>query len=163
MNAKVKSFFKNKQSMAQCLSALQKFIEWKQEQLSDKQHAQMSKSSRIQINDNNLDKKMLNKIQDEATQYASKLIINQLRSVFHCKYEVQYSLTDRDNITLTSTNGSYLVQTKNHCTCAEFSQLMLPCKHIFYVRNMLLMPLYESEMLINRYVSFFFYYFFFLL
>jgi hypothetical protein len=155
MNSKVKSFFKNKQSMVQCLSSLMSFLEWKVSQLKEKHYKQLSKQSRLQNTDLRLRKKMLNNIQDIATPFASKIIIDNIRSIHYCDYQTNLiNNTDIDNVCLTSNNGSYTINDQLTCNCSQFLQYKLPCRHVFYVRQLYALPLFVENMLINRYASF---------
>ena len=37
-----------------------------------------------------------------------------------------------------------------HCTCREYNNLLLPCKHIFFCRNLKNIPLFDKTLIINR-------------
>jgi hypothetical protein len=91
---------------------------------------------------------VINEIYEYASDYAAKIIIQRLKAAEQCQYQINE--IDEQSIQLTSTNDTYTVGDLSACTCREYNNWLLPCKHIFFCRNLKNIPLFDKTLIINR-------------
>ena len=60
-------------------------------------------------------------------------------------------IKELDNaISITSKNGQYLIKHLYTCSCVEFNNLLLPCKHIFFCRTLKNEKTFVKDLIPNR-------------
>ena len=147
MNAKLKEYITKEQvTMYSCIVGLFKFLDYKSKQRFDKQKIGELRTLYIQGSNPSISKQ----ITDIASPYASKLVIEHLNLSKKSQYQVEQ---DKDFITLTSNNGTYIIVDLMQCNCAFMKQYLLPCKHIFYCRRLNNVELFLPSMINNRWLS----------
>ena len=92
-------------------------------------------------------------VRSVCTQYASDTIINQLRLAHTVKYEISSENDNDYNVTNKGINIYNVNLMEDQCSCSFKRTLMMPCRHIFAVRRSLSMPIFEEEMVGQRWLK----------
>ena len=91
-------------------------------------------------------------IRSVCTQYAADTMVNQLRLTHTVKYDIS---SKSDNQYLVTSKGINIYNVNlvvNQCSCS-FRTLVMPCRHIFVVRQSLSMSAFEEEMVGQRWLK----------
>ena len=96
-----------------------------------------------------LSSNVLNSITSICTDYAAKIVIFNLTYSLKCSYKTVIN-DDNNEIFLTSSNDTYVVKSLISCNCNDFLDSLLPCKHVFFSRNLLNVEVFSKELICNR-------------
>ena len=92
-------------------------------------------------------------IRSVCTQYAADTMVNQLRLAHTVKYDIS---SKSDNQYLVTSKGINIYNVNlldNQCSCSFRRTLVMPCRHIFAVRQSLSMSAFEEEMVGQRWLK----------
>ena len=92
-------------------------------------------------------------VRSVCTQYAADTMVNQLRLAHTVKYDIS---SKGDNQYLVTSKGINIYNVNlvdNQCSCSFRRTLVMPCRHIFAVRQSLSMSAFEEEMVGQRWLK----------
>lgn len=86
-------------------------------------------------------------ISSSCTEYATKLMIEQLNVSSKIEYEVQPPTELEEDVEVIYGSHHHLVHIKEAtCSCAFYKTMGLPCRHIFVAKRKLNLPIFEESM-----------------
>ena len=87
------------------------------------------------------------------TQYASDIILSQLKLAHTVDYEISATGDEHFDVTSRGINVYDVNAMENQCSCSFKRTLVMPCRHIFAVRRSLSMSLFEDAMVGKRWLK----------
>ena len=92
-------------------------------------------------------------VRSVCTQYASDIILSQLKLAHTVDYEISATGDEHFDVTSRGINVYDVNAMENQCSCSFKRTLVMPCRHIFAVRRSLSMSLFEDAMVGKRWLK----------
>lgn len=136
-NAKLKQFIKKNSKMNICIEGLLNYLKFKGKQ----------KQRMCIKNVHNATDPIIKQINKICSQYSAKFVVSSYRTLLASKYKFEKV---ENNFNVFSHRSIYNVtdlQSKRTCTCLSSTNMMFPCKHIFFLRRTHNLPIFDEEMI----------------
>jgi hypothetical protein len=145
LNSVIKKFIKKRSKMTNCLRDMFRFLKHVHDSVAFKQTNLKYKTRKI-VNVSKND--VRNQIFSSCSSYIAKILLQALKEGQACKYKVTYS-DDNEDATLESQKNKVTVSKyesdEPKCSCHLSLSLMVPCKHIFFIRKLHSLILFQSS------------------
>ena len=150
-NSKLKQFIKKNSKMSDCIQGLLSYLNFKSKQKIHKDYINRTKTIKQVIGSTD---EVIQSIYKTCTSYSASIVSKSYRTslVSDCKYRQ----VDGE-IQVFSTQDTYIVSKFESvaptCTCLSSTNMLLPCKHIFFLRRIQNKEIFNPEMIPERWVN----------
>jgi hypothetical protein len=137
--------------MLDCLEGMFKYLKHMQDNLSYHKFNKIAKETLYVCKEGDI-KKLYTEIYASTSVYAATMIITAYQESIPSKYAV--TEVDDKFVLKLSKNESTVTncRTCTVCSCFEFNSTLLPCKHIFFIRNHIGTKLFDKNMIPERWM-----------
>ena len=151
LNRTLKQFISKHSKFGDCILGIMQFLEYQTTEMTQKLYKLKTKVMVKQKEDRD---EVIESIYQTCSEYSATLTIKYYQSSQQCTYKIEQ--TDQF-VTLSSINNNYQVadyeSNSPRCSCYENRQSLLPCKHIFFVRKHLNLPLFHTDFIPLRWLK----------
>ena len=131
--------------MQDCIEGLFKFLGFKSNQKLFKEYINRTKCLKGVQGDSD---EVIKKIYENCTAYSAQYVVNSYRTSLFSSYKFE---TININVNIFSTINSYTISDSDSlspkCTCLSSANMLLPCKHIFFLNRINDKSIFNPEMI----------------